>query len=47
MPTLDPSLIDSIANLDPVRLAILFMGLIGLGVVWLTYLIVKHLGRRK
>jgi hypothetical protein len=47
MPQIDSSLVDSVANLDSVRLAILFIGLITLGVIWLAYLIVRHLGRKR
>jgi hypothetical protein len=47
MPQLDSSLVDAVAGLDSVRLAILFMGLMALGVIWLAYLIVRHFGRKQ
>jgi hypothetical protein len=47
MPQIDSSLVDSLANLDSLRLVILFIGLISLGVIGLACAIVKRFGRRK
>jgi hypothetical protein len=47
MPQIDSSLVDSLANLDTLRLDILFIGFIGLGAIWLAYLVVKHIGRKR
>jgi hypothetical protein len=47
MPHVDSSLLESAAGLDSLQLAILFLGLMTLGVIWLAYLLVRYLGRKK
>ena len=43
MPGVDASLIAAIAGVDPLTLAILFIGLTSLGVIWLAGIIVRNL----
>ncbi len=38
---------EAISSLDPLRMAILFLGLAVLGVIWLAWKVVKLLGRQK
>jgi hypothetical protein len=47
VPQIDSSVLDAAANVDPIRLAILFVGLTSLGVIWLASVIIKYFGRRK
>lgn len=41
MPKITAALIGAAANIDPLTLAILFLGLVGLGVIWLAALVIK------
>jgi hypothetical protein len=47
VPHIDQSILDAVVNVDPIRLAILFVGLTSLGVIWLASIIIKHLGRKR
>lgn len=49
MPSVSPSLIQSAGQIEPLNLAILFIGLIALGVIWLAIILAKghSAGRQK
>jgi hypothetical protein len=41
MPSISTALIKSAAEIDPLNLAILFIGLIALGVIWIGIILAK------
>jgi hypothetical protein len=49
MPSVTTDLIKSVAEIDPLNLAILFIGLIALGVIWIAIILAKGQsgGRKK
>jgi hypothetical protein len=48
MPSVSPDLIKSAADIDPLNLAILFIGLTALGVIWIAIILAKgRAGGRK
>jgi hypothetical protein len=49
MPNVSTALIKSAAEIDPLNLAILFIGLVALGVVWIAIILAKGQsgGRKK
>jgi hypothetical protein len=46
MPSLNAGLITAIAKVDPLNLAILFVGLSSLGVIWLASIVIKSSNQR-
>jgi hypothetical protein len=47
MPSVSPELIKTASEIDPLNLAILFIGLISLGVIWVAIILAKGRGKPK
>ncbi|OTP70435.1 hypothetical protein [Caballeronia sordidicola] len=45
MPSINAALINAIAKVDPLNLAILFVGLSSLGVIWLASIAIRNNNR--
>ncbi|WP_321927211.1 hypothetical protein [Burkholderia sp. BCC1998] len=47
MPPITDTLIAAIAKLDPLSMAVFFVGATGLAAIWLAASVVKHIARDK